>query len=197
MLKYLTELFNSKTPLKQPQKDSASQAKQPVCYMLIKNFDSTEPLNIDQYLKGTLDKKMQTNYQNAPQDFEAGDQRQVYPLYKCYNSIEDLARGEFGLSFGGPSCSHPKSTYILRFGFDKATVLSLVESGQFHLAIIDAFKLADFVRVYGIDRIYGNFTSTSLPVPPESVEIIENPDFSSTLPQDVSEKTTSLTTCKH
>lgn len=194
MFRYLTKLFGPKSPLKQRQKDSVFQVKQPVCYMLITESARMKPLDINCYLTGGHDAHLQTTYQRDPRKFGVGIRDQYPADYKFYLTIEDLVRGEFGLKIGVGS--HEKGSYILQFGFDKVTVLSLIESGQFHLAIIEAVNLSDLWRFYGPDKIFGHFDSTPLPIPTERVEILTNPDFSPTLPKDVSEKTAPSALCK-
>ena len=192
MFNYLTEFFGRKISSKK-QKSADSQVTQPIYYMPLTQLARMKPLDITSYLTGKQDCRLKSNYNINQQEFNFESRQQWHSDYRFYGSIKELIY--FERSFiGNP---HPQGNYILRLGFDQTTILSLIESERFHLAIIDAFNLADLLRVYGIDRIYGNFTSTSLPVPPESVEIIENPDFSPTLPQDISEKTSSLTTFKH
>ncbi len=193
MFRYLTELFSRKTSFQQP-KETASLAKPPVCYMLIKESARMQALDIMSYLTGGEDSRLQLTYQRFPEDFGFRDQRQLFSRYRCYNSIVDLIRSEYEFMGGNPN---PKSSYILCFGFEKATVLSLIKSGQFHLAIIDTFSLNEFWKLYSPDDIFGYFDPDPLPIPAERIEIIKNPDFSPTLPQDIFEKTSSLTTCRH
>ncbi len=193
MFGFLTEWFRRKTHPTQQQKDSASQPTQPICYMLIKESARMEALDIMSYLTGGENSRLQLTYQRFPEDFGFRDQRQLFSRYRCYNSIVDLIRSEYEFMGGNPN---PKSSYILCFGFEKTTVLSLIKSGQFHLAIIDAINLKDLWFVYSPDDIFSRFDSPPLPIPTERVEIIENPDFSPTSPNDISEKTTSSVTCK-
>ncbi len=114
-----------------------------------------EPLDINRYFTKEQDASIQSSYQRYPKDFDLGNnQRQLYPRCRCYNSIEDLIRREYEFMGGNPNS---KSNYILRLGFEKTTMLSLIESGQFHLGIIDAINLKDLWHVYSPDDIFGYF----------------------------------------
>ncbi len=189
MFGFLTEWIRRK----QQQKDSASQPTQPICYMLIKEIARMEALDIMSYLTGGEDSRLQSTYQRLPEDFGFGGQRQLFSRYRCYNSIKDLICFERSFMGGNP---HPQGNYILRFGFDQTTILSLLKSRQFHLGIIDAVNLKDLFNIYSYDEILLSWDSPPPPIPPERVEIIKNPGFSPTSPQDISEKTTPSALCK-
>ena len=192
MFRYLTEFFSRKTSFQQ-SKEPASPAKQPVCYLLIKESARMQALDIMSYLTGGEDSRLQLTYQRYPEDFGFGGQRQLFSRYRCYNSIKDLIYFERSFIGGNP---HPQGNYILRFGFDQTIILLLIKSRRFHLGIIDAVNLKDLLNVYNFDEILLPWDSPPPPIPSERIEIIKNPDFSPTLPKDVSEKTAPSALCK-